>query len=211
MADQAESTGREKPVGAADVAAAPLHLRFREKRRELGWSQQELAERSGVKQSAISGFERHGEAAQALSAESIQQVAEALGLTLSEADLGGARPQVVRLALFYCPNSVCPSVLPYAIGAQTAYRPRFIRAASGSRPHCVECGEVCVEQCPRCKVGISERWRGAFCPACGEAYVEGDDLGDEEIGRWEARRLRLAEREPVGEFRQSRDMGTPAG
>jgi DNA-binding XRE family transcriptional regulator len=125
--DQGVQAGGGEPVRTAVPEGVALSELFRQKRREAGLSQQELAERCGVKQSAISGFERYGNEAQALSAEKIRQVADLLGIVVDEAQVT-ARPHASRLALYYCPNCDCPSAVAYPVGRQTVYRPRFIRA-----------------------------------------------------------------------------------
>jgi len=186
-----------------------LHVRLREKRLEMGLSQQELAERAGVRQSAISGFERRGSEAQALSAENIRQLADVLGLAVDDAQVV-ARPRAARLALFFCPNSDCPSALAYPVGGRTLYRPRFIRAEADQRLYCPDCGEICESRCPGCRAAVSERLRGAFCPECGGRYVEGDELPAPELEGRLAWQRTLAGAEPIAEFRHAPRPEPPA-
>ncbi len=188
----------------------PLHVRFQERRRELGLSQQEVADKAGVRQSAISIFERRGNEARVLSAEKVRLVADVLGLTVGEEEVA-ERPQAVRLALFYCPNSDCPSVLAYAVGRRTAYRPRFYRAEADKRLFCPDCGEVCERSCPGCRTPVSERLRGAFCPECGSPFITGDDLSCEELAQREALRSALGASEAVVDYRHGRERGLAAG
>jgi transcriptional regulator with XRE-family HTH domain len=202
--DQSATASRGEAADVAVSSARPLSELFRQKRRAAGLSQQELADRCGVKQSAISGFERHGDAAQALSAEKIRQVADLLGIVLDEAQ-AKARPYAARLALFYCPNCECPSVVVYPLGGQTAYRPRFIRAEAEVRLFCPDCGEICERRCPGCRTPISERLRGAFCPECGSPFIVGDELEAQAIADHEACRQALAAAAPAAEFRHARE------
>ncbi len=205
--DQSVKAGGSEPGDAVVPPALPLAELFRQKRREAGLSQQELAERCGVKQSAISGFERHGSEAQALSAEKIRQVADLLGIVVDAAQVS-TRSQAARLALFYCPNSDCPSTVAYPLGAQTAYRPRFIRAEATLRLHCPDCAEICESRCPECRLPISERLQGAFCPECGKPLVSGDRLDEEDLARREARRAPLTAAVVTADFRHARERGT---
>lgn len=204
--DRGVQAGGGEAGPAPGAAALPLSAQVREKRRAAGLSQQELAERCGVKQSAISGFERHGLEAQALSAEKLRQVADLLGIAVDDAHLA-SRPVAPRLSLFYCPNGDCPSALVYPLGAQTAYRPRFIRAETGTRLFCPDCGEVCEVRCPACQASVSERLRGAFCPECGSPYVSGDELAAQEVAGREARRAALEAAVAATEYRRSRERG----
>jgi transcriptional regulator with XRE-family HTH domain len=205
--DQGAKAGGGEAGEAVVASALPWSELFRQKRREAGLSQQELAERCGVKQSAISGFERHGSEAQALSAEKIRQVAELLGIGVDEGQLK-ARSRLARLALYYCPNSECPSAVVYPLGAQTAYRPRFIRAEAEVRLFCPDCGEICEVRCPECRAPLSERLRGAFCPECGNPYIVGEAVDEQDLARREARRLALATAAVVADFRHARERGT---
>jgi len=181
----------------------PLHVRCRDKRRLLAISQQALADRAEVKQSALSAFERRGGAAQALSAEKVRQVAEVLGVSLEEGELTPPL-STVRLGLFYCPSCDCPSAVVYAAGERIAHRPRFIRTEVDQAVFCPDCGEVCESRCPGCRAPVSESLRGAFCPECGSPYILSDeDLGEAELERREALRGALAGSEAVIEFRHA--------
>ncbi|NLF18620.1 MAG: helix-turn-helix domain-containing protein [Lentisphaerae bacterium] len=193
----------EGPVGEAEAA---LHRRLRERRLSAGLSQQELAERAGVQQSAISAFERHGSSAQALSAENIQQIATILGFDLSAVPAAG-RSRSARLGLFFCPNPDCPSVLAYPVGERTLYRPRFVRAEAGRRLFCVDCGEICESRCPGCGALPGDRLRGAVCPECGTPYLGGgDDLAAGDLERRLAWQRALSESQDPREYRH----GAPA-
>jgi transcriptional regulator with XRE-family HTH domain len=212
MAKQGQSAraSGDEAAGVAPSSALPLAELFRQKRREAGLSQQELAERCGVKQSAISGFERHGSAAQALSVEKLRQVADLLGIVVDEAQVK-ARPHAARLALFYCPDPDCPSTHVYPLGAQTAYRPRFVRAEAEVPFHCPDCGEICEKRCPECGTPISERLRGAFCSDCGKPLVAGDRLTAAAIAEREVCRAALTAAIPAVEFRHGREGGGAGG
>ncbi len=192
--------------GAAGEAEAALHRRLRERRLSAGLSQQELAERAGVQQSAISAFERHGSAAQALSAENVQQIATILGLDLSAVPAVG-RSRSARLGLFFCPNPDCPSVLAYPVGERTLYRPRFVRAEIGRRLFCVDCGEICESRCPGCGALPGDHLRGAVCPECGTPYLGGgDDLAAADLERRLAWQRALSGGDDLREYRH----GAPA-
>jgi transcriptional regulator with XRE-family HTH domain len=204
--DHSAQAGGDGPAEAAVPSGLPMPELFRQKRREAGLSQQELAERCGVKQSAISGFERYGSEAQALSAEKIRQVADLLGIVVDEAQVK-ARPHVPRLGLFYCPDSDCPSVLVYRLAGKTAYRPRFIRAEIGVPLFCPDCGEVCERRCPECRTPISERLRGAFCPECGTPFIPDLEREAQDLSAREARRLALDEAAIPADFRHARERG----
>jgi transcriptional regulator with XRE-family HTH domain len=191
-------------AGDASGEGLALHVRCREKRRALGISQQELADKVGVRQSAVSTFERRGNEARVLSAENVRLLADVLGLVVGEGDVV-VRQAGVRLALFFCPDSECPSTLAYRVGERTAYRPRFVRAEAGERLFCPDCGEVCEVRCPGCRAPVSERLRGAFCPECGSPFLSGEDLGEEEIAGRERSRGTLAGNETVAEYRHVRE------
>lgn len=201
-----ERTGRASGPADRETTSppvAPLQVRFREKRLAAGLSQQELADRAGVRQSAISSFERRGYEAQALSADNIRQIADVLGVVVDEAPVA-ARPHAARLALFFCPNSDCPSALAYPVGSRTLYRPRFIRAEAEQRLYCPDCGEICESRCPGCRSAVSERLRGSACAECGTAYIEGENLAEPELQRRLQWQQTLAAAEPVVDYRHGR-------
>lgn len=56
--------------------------RIREVRKEHGWSQEELAKRSGVSRVTISKLENHGDAV--VSSSTLLQLAKALGVSLND-------------------------------------------------------------------------------------------------------------------------------
>jgi transcriptional regulator with XRE-family HTH domain len=199
--------GRQQATGVAGAGASlavPLHVRCRERRRTLGISQQELADKAGVKQSAVSTFERHGNEARVLSAENIRLLADALEISVGEGELA-VQPSASRLVLFYCPDSDCPGAVAYAVGSRTVFRPRFVRAEAAQRLFCPDCGEVCEQRCPGCRAPVSERLRGAFCPECGSPFITGGELDEQGFARRSAVRAALAESGSAAEYRHVRE------
>ncbi|MBN2448771.1 MAG: helix-turn-helix domain-containing protein [Lentisphaeria bacterium] len=163
------------------AAGGPLHFRVRRARRAAGLSQQELASRAGVQQSAVSTFERHGMGSHALSVESLSRVADVLGLELTGEDAAAAA-EISRVAVHFCPLWECPGAFPYDAGSgETAYRPRLIRAVAGRPLYCPDCGELCLTACPGCGAPVPASVAGAFCPECGTAYVGGESLTGAEL------------------------------
>ena len=128
--------------------------------------------------------------------------ATALHRRLRERRLSAGRSRSARLGLFFCPNPDCPSVLAYAVGERTLYRPRLIRSEAGRRLFCVDCGEICESRCPGCGAAPEERLRGAICPECGAAYIGGgDDLSTADLERRRAWQRALSDDQAVGEYR----------
>lgn len=165
-------------------------------------SQQDVAAKADVKQSAISAFERQGLAAHVLSAAAIERLAGVLGVALPAGAVGGVSARPVSLALYFCPDSSCPSTVAYGLGeGRTAYRPRLVRADVGVPLYCPDCGEVCERTCPGCQAPVSELLRGAFCPECGTSYVSGGYLDEAAMARRDDLRRLLAEPAPISEFR----------
>lgn len=202
-----EESEKHRPSSVSDAGGSPgvaLHELIREKRREAGLSQSALASRAGVKQSALSTYERRGPEAHALSRENIEEVAEVLGIPLGDSD---ELPRTSsRFALHFCPEPACPSVISYPLAdGRTGYRPRFVRAPLGRPLYCTDCGEVCERGCPDCGTEISAAWHGAFCPTCGAPYIDGDALTDGELDRRQRFRRELGSQPDVVEFRHLGD------
>lgn len=203
-AEETNQKGSAVATASASASGLALHELIREQRRAAGLSQQDLANRAGIKQSALSTYERHGPEAQALSRENIAEVAEILAVPLPDSeDLPRSSR---RFALHFCPEPDCPGVISYALGpGRTGYRPRFVRAPTDRPLYCTDCGEICERACAECGADISSAWHGAFCPSCGTAYIDGEVLSETELDRRRRCREELSGRTEIIEFRHPGD------
>ena len=146
------------------TVSEPFHLQVRTARRAAHWSQTELAEKAGCRQSQLSAFEAG--VAGKVSRETIAKLADLLGLEAPAAGAAAA-PAAAPGARARCPNFECPSNLPYRVGGQLLFLPL---GTAGSGVHCAICGEVLVRACPRCGAPIHAH--GGCCEACGAPLVE---------------------------------------
>ena len=149
------------------VSVQPFHLQVRAARRAAHWSQTELAERAGCRQSQLSAFEAGVRGK--VSRETIIKFAELLGLGKPDesAATAVARSGAVFAALARCPDFSCPSNLPYFAGDRLLFLPL---GTAGAGTHCAICGEVLVRACPHC--GESILAHGGCCGSCGLPLVE---------------------------------------
>lgn len=132
--------------------------KLKQKRQEMGISQKKLAEQIGCAPSALCMFE--GGRQDALSVERLKRACEILDLKP-----GALLSQGNNL---YCPNPLCPTHHPYAIGAQIALKPEPVTGASASQ-HCGWCGEFMLGYCENCEANYEPD--AAFCKTCGLPYV----------------------------------------
>ena len=163
---------------------------FREARRAKRLSGVQLAKIVGCTQSAISQFE--GGKRTALRRETIEKICAHLRIGMPEGLAADDHQRSVAAAADansasrhgepYCPNSGCPSNVPYVVDGAIAFAPR--RQPDSSAAFCPWCGEVLMRECPECEAPAT---RTAFCPACGKKRVElAEDVADPVA--WAARR-----------------------
>lgn len=177
-------------------------LKFKEARVAKGLNQSSLARLVGCRQSAISMFE--GGMATKLSDVTVKKISEVLGVPLQseskhDSDENQARPIRVDSIYGYCPNSECPSNVPYVAGGHLFYWPsRAFASPTGRDIRCACCGEFLELKCPACGAPLND---GACCTNCGSPYVtvvlsdDVDAMAYSQMRREEISQLRkLAER-----------------
>lgn len=163
---------------------------FKEARKRAGLTGARLAQQAGCTQSAISQFE--GGKATALRRDTVERIADILGVELPEETQGGAAEAAAPVApalspAAFCPNCECPSNVPYLVGGAVALQPR--RQPDPSAKYCPWCGEVLEHSCPQCETPATQT---AFCPACGAARVAPPE-GVGNLAEWvETRRREIA-------------------
>lgn len=169
-----------------------LAWQIRRAREARGITQAELANAAGVSQPLVSRLEcgQLGVASQS----KLLRLAEYLGIDTHTARSTPAEQRVFR-GLRYCPNVLCPTVLPYTVGQAVAYRPTFLSSDRGVLRFCCYCGRPLYTRCTACGALPSI---GAFCGQCGAPYVQPDDdprlSGVTDLGAWtqQQRALNLA-------------------
>ena len=140
-------------------------------------SQSALARQVGCKQSALSLFE--GGRMTALNAQVIGKLCSTFGLLPpGTAEVNGNSALAVAEAgtRTFCPNPECPSNVAYSVGERVVFAPRGHLAGAGEK-HCAWCGEVLERACGACGAPVNA---GAFCSACGEAYVASESVKADE-------------------------------
>lgn len=106
----------------------------------------------------------------ALNAQVIGKLCNTFGLlppATAETNGNSALPVAEAGERTFCPNPECPSNVAYQVGDKVALAPRGHFAGAGEK-HCAWCGEVLEHACANCGAPVNA---GAFCSACGEAYV----------------------------------------
>lgn len=156
-------------------------LLLKQKRQQLGYTQKKMAELIGCTPSALCMFEKGK--SDALSVERLGKACEVLDLQ------PGALLE--RSDLHYCPNPLCPTHLPYAIGDEIALKPASVVRESNDG-FCGWCGEVLSVECENCQAPFDAS--AAFCPVCGQAYVALPELHDPNLHTLEKLRLMRDER-----------------
>ena len=130
--------------------------------------------------------------ATALRRDTVEKIAEILGVELPAEPLGGGTVSAPPVAAAtppaaFCPNCECPSNIPYLVGGAIALHPR--RQPDPSATYCPWCGEVLEHSCPQCETPATQT---AFCPNCGAARVAPPE-GVGNPAEWvEARRREIA-------------------
>lgn len=139
---------------------------LRRGRLAAGLTQNELAEKVGCKQSALSMLERGR--VSAVSRETLAKIAEAVGVALPEGAVPAAAAVAAALPLgfAFCPNFECLSNLPYFVGGELLLLPL---GSAGDGAHCAVCGEILARTCPAC--GAPVRRGGGCCGRCGAPLV----------------------------------------
>lgn len=149
-----------------DTPYQPVYKILLEARRQKGITQTQLAKLAECKQSAICMMEKGS--ATALSHDAIVKIAKILEVelpeTTSEEKIISVPP--ARSGNSFCPNSDCPSNVPYMVGEQVVLWPQLQPTANGK--YCAYCGEVLETSCGNCDAPVTQ---GAFCPKCGAARV----------------------------------------
>ncbi len=176
-----------------------LHELLLAARRAAGMTQSELARKVGCQQSAISMFESGRP--ESLSEEKVRALAKVLGVDSAARPGVPVGPAGSRSVLKYCPVDDCPSNVPYAVRGQVCLAPTLVMAEAAERTHCRDCGELLESACPNdgCGAPVSP---GAFCPACGTAYVTPGGLAPEDGKAWIAeRRAAIAQLRTVQKVR----------
>lgn len=160
-----ETQDRQLPIGKI----------IRDARRAKRLTGMQLAQMTGCTQSAISQFE--GGKTTALRQDTIEKIAKVLDVTLPEEVnltesavenalvLTPPAPRAPEAA--FCPNSECPSNLPYMVGDELVFHPR--RQPNPAATFCPWCGELLIHTCPECGAPVT---RSAFCTSCGAKRVE---------------------------------------
>jgi len=162
----------------------------RQKRKEKGFTQSQLAKEAGCTQSAISMFEAGR--SDALAGKTVQRIGEILGIdlsSLSQASSGG--PAQVEGSVKYCPVDECLSNVPYVVRGRLCFMPAMWETVSGETT-CRFCGELLESECPNeeCRAPLV---KGSFCPACGSPYVSPGVNVSDPIEWADAQRQRIGE------------------
>ena len=148
----------------------PLSKRLCAARKLKGLTQQQVADKTGCRQSAYSQFES-GTNVHAIARETIEKVAALLGIEIpSEDEAPAAVPvpmEMAPVADSCCPNPECPSNVPFIVNGDIVFWPH--KQPTPGAKFCAYCGEVLEHACRRCGAPITE---GAFCPVCGEPRVQ---------------------------------------
>ena len=163
-----------------------LGQRVRQARLDRGWSQTRLAEAVSrtvgrVSQSQISQFEAGREGV--LSLRKIAAVTAALGLEV----IPDVLPELagpLRLGLKLCPTQDCPGHHALLAGGRPVLRPVLREAPLDHPSHCPDCGDILLARC-ECGEPLHD---GAFCPACGAAYLPVDLDPGTDAAAWVAER-----------------------
>lgn len=164
----------------------PINRMLRDARRRAGLTQADLAAQAGCKQSAVSMME--GGQMTALSRQTLEAIAEILNITLPEHPFREPQqPVYPEGGSGYCPNAACLSNMPYLVGEELFFLPRY---RSLPERHCSLCGEVIARFCPGCRAPVARGW--ACCTACGTALVEAPNVIPEGLKEWVTERRRLA-------------------
>jgi hypothetical protein len=135
-------------------------------------------------QSAISMME--GGRWSALARPTVEKIAAILGVALPELR-DGMTERAVAVASHYCPNTACPTNLPYRVGDEIFLLPRVL---PGCGRYCSLCGEVLASGCSGC--GASMVAGTAFCGACGHPWVLPPEEALPDPEGWVAERQRQA-------------------
>ena len=137
----------------------------REARRRKGLTQAQVAEAIDCKQSAVSMFENGRR--DALSREKLTSLGKLLDVD-TNSTAQEAHGTVGNLR--FCPDIDCPSNIPFMVGGRVAIRPSMVPVTGNAPSYCRYCGEVLSPSCPntQCSTPPSP---GAFCAACGTAYI----------------------------------------
>lgn len=148
-----------------DTTGTPIYKLLLEARRQQGITQTQLAKLADCKQSAICMMERGSPTA--LSREAMLKIAAILKVELPETESAEtALPPPPPSGKAFCPNSDCPSNVPYMVGDSVALWPQLQPTSNGK--YCAYCGEVLETSCGNCEAPVTQ---GAFCPKCGTARV----------------------------------------
>ncbi len=158
---------------------------LRQARLSLGLSQSALAQKADCTQSAISMME--GGRADAIARPTLVRIAELLHVELPEEyrDEAGESAQTTVSATReadtlptarICPNSDCPSNLPYRVGPALYFLPRAHKTPGDRCPYC---GEILIAACPACGAPIHAG--AAVCTHCSAPLVQAPVLPEEEL------------------------------
>jgi len=160
-----------------EIGTGLIGRRFRQKRRELGITQNIAAQRVRTSQSQVSAFENGND--KALSRTKVEALAKLLGVDLEELL---SRQIQDRPALKCCTNPECPGNMPFARASVIVFQPRFVKT---NESHCRLCGEPLVAECANCHAAIQP---GLHCGLCGAEFVEPKtDFTGESSEAWAAR------------------------
>ncbi len=142
----------------------PVHLALRDARRAQGLTQSDIAREINCTQSAISMFEAGR--TNALSAETIAQIARKLGVDAKALPSSPARPPVFK----YCPVDECPMNVPFVVRGEILFTPTLTNAPDTQMTRCPFCGELMESHCPGKDCGAPVA-NSSCCPDCGTRYV----------------------------------------
>ena len=146
---------------------------LRQARRQRGWTQSDVAERLGCRQSAVSMMERGRQGA--LSRSKLLELARLLDVEPGAIDSAGDGGVPVEVVAKCCPDPDCLSNVPYVVAGEVRLFPRLHSAVEDDTTYCTWCGEVLISRCPKAECGARVR-SGSCCARCGSAYVPGDGV-----------------------------------
>jgi transcriptional regulator with XRE-family HTH domain len=143
-------------------------FKIAEARREEGLSQSDIAKEIGCTQSALSMFEKGN--GTKLSDETVKKLSARFNIPLEneKASTNSVINTLGEMRRGYCPDSSCPSNIPYIVAGKLFFRPMRTIASPNGGKFCACCGEVLEKRCPTCNAPLND---GACCGVCGSIYV----------------------------------------
>lgn len=141
-------------------------------RTRLGWTQADLAERSGLSQTAISRFETGDY--KAISKTRVLELCKVLGidtnLLLPKAQVSNIARGILELHL--CPSAECLLNVPTLIRENLVFTPTMIAVSPDNQDGGIRCPCCALPMENRCRECAAKIVEGSFCSKCGTAYVD---------------------------------------